>query len=122
MAYALINKKGEVMEIREKSFVTENPTLEVVILNSVAEGDELNFFIIVTKLEDSEDGEPYRIATAYSGIRQTAALQRLRLDNEKLQQENAALILQVAGLERSNLQLTQDQAALLLQLAEKGVL
>ncbi|MFW5433692.1 hypothetical protein [Paenibacillus apiarius] len=108
MAYALINDKREVIEIREEPFNTDKIGFEVVKFSGVTEGDELNFFIIVTKLEDSEDGEPYRIATAYSGIRQTAALQRLRLDNQRL--------------ESANQQLTQDHAALLLQLAEKGVL
>ncbi|MFW5438117.1 hypothetical protein [Paenibacillus apiarius] len=120
--YAMINKKGEVIEVREDAFTTSNPNLEVVKIYSVSEGDELNYYIIVTQLKDSEDEEPYRIATSYSGIRQTAALQRLRLDNERLQQDNAAFLLQVAGLESVNQQLTQDHASLLLQLAEKGVL
>ncbi|MFW5436551.1 hypothetical protein [Paenibacillus apiarius] len=121
MAYALINKKGEVIEVRREAFET-NPAFEVVRIYDFLEGDELNYYIVINKLSDSEDDEPYRVVTSYSAIRQTATVARLRLDNEKLQQDNAALLLQVAGLESANQQLTKDHAALLLKLAEKGVL
>lgn len=46
----------------------------------------------------------------------------LQNENENLKKENAALLLQVAGIDSSSQQLTQDHATLLLQLAEKGVL
>ncbi|MCE5169417.1 hypothetical protein LQV63_08840 [Paenibacillus profundus] len=125
MSYALINLKGEAIEICEDPIENTNPAFEVVKIHDFTAGDELNYFIVVIELRDSEDEqdeEPYRIATSYSAIRQTATVARLRVDNEKLQQENAALILQVASLEMSNQQLTQDHASLLFQLAEKGVL
>lgn len=46
----------------------------------------------------------------------------LQNENENLKKENAALLLQVAGLDASGQQLTQDHATLLMQLAEKGVI
>jgi len=46
----------------------------------------------------------------------------LQKENENLKKENAALLLQVAGIDSSSQQLTQDHATLLLQLAEKGVI
>ncbi|MBG9737254.1 hypothetical protein [Paenibacillus alvei] len=49
-------------------------------------------------------------------------VQELQKENENLKKENAALLLQVAGLDASGQQLTQDHATLLLQLAEKGVI
>ncbi|EJW16891.1 hypothetical protein M5X00_17765 [Paenibacillus alvei] len=49
-------------------------------------------------------------------------VQDLQKENENLKKENAALLLQVAGIDSSSQQLTQDHATLLLQLAEKGVI
>ncbi|MEW9104394.1 hypothetical protein [Paenibacillus sp.] len=49
-------------------------------------------------------------------------VQELQKENENLKKENAALLLQVAGIDSSSQQLTQDHATLLLQLAEKGVI
>lgn len=114
MSYALINSKGEIIEVRGESFYTDNPRLEVVKIDGVSEGDELNYYYVVTQL-GSANKDGHRVVTAYSGIRQTTALQRLRLDNERLQQENIELKTALAELAEAQ---EQAQTATQLALAE----
>lgn len=113
---ALIDNKMEVLEIKE-SILNTNPDLEVVEIDGFTEGDELNYYIVINKLSEATEDEPIRKVTSYSAIKQSAIIQRLRLENDRLHLENIELKKAVAELaeaqekDNTNMQLALSELA-----------
>ena len=77
--YVLLNELNEVLEIKEAEIVNNNPNMKVVRMHTpFKEGDELNYFIMVTEITENN------VVSMYSAVKQNPYVKELLTKNAEL--------------------------------------
>lgn len=91
MNYALINDKGNVLEVRAEAFEPPHETLQVVKSTTLHPGDEFYFYVLVSKLSDEPDEDGFYTIESLTATRNSEIILRFLQDIEDLRARVATL-------------------------------